>query len=89
MLFSTKANLYCHTNSLGMKHGDAPKLKNVLASIVTSLLHLTMINTNKHGVGFEDRLRPFSLYDASRSSLMIRTEIGHAHFLTPLVVDWL
>jgi hypothetical protein len=48
-----------------------------------------MINTNKHGVKFEDRLKPFSLYDASRSSFMIPIEIGHAHFLTPLVVDWL
>ncbi len=63
--------------------------RSVWASIVTSLLHLTMINTNKHGVEFEDRLRPFSLYDASRSRLMIPIEIGHAHFLTPLVVDWL
>ncbi len=89
MLFSTKANLYCHISSLVMKHGDAPKLRSVWASIVTSLLHLTMNSTNKHGVGFEDRLRPFSLYDASRSSLTIPTEIGHAHFLTPLVVDWL
>jgi hypothetical protein len=65
-----------------MKHGDAPKLRSVWASVVTSLLHLTMISTNKHGVGFEDRLKPFSLYDASRSSLAILTKIGHAHFLT-------
>jgi hypothetical protein len=47
-----------------------------------------MIGTNKHGVGFKDMLRPFSLYDASRSNLMVLIEIGHVCFPTLLVVDW-
>ncbi len=83
MFFFTRANLYCHISSLIMKHGDAPKLRSVWAFIVTSLLHLIMISTNKHGVVFENKLRPFSLYDASRSNLVIFIKIGHAHFLTP------
>jgi hypothetical protein len=46
-----------------------------------------MIGTKKYGVGFENRLGPFSLHDALRSSLAILINIGHAHFMTPLVVD--
>jgi hypothetical protein len=57
-------------------------------SIVTSLLHLIMIGTNKHGVGSKNKLGPFSSHDASRSSLSVPIEIGHACFPTPLVVDW-
>jgi hypothetical protein len=26
VFFATKANLYCHTNSLSMKHANVPKL---------------------------------------------------------------
>jgi hypothetical protein len=47
-----------------------------------------MIGPKKHGVGFEDRLGPFSLHYASRFSLVVPIEIGHACFLTFLVVDW-
>jgi hypothetical protein len=47
-----------------------------------------MIGINKHGVGFEDRLGPFSLHDASRSSFAVLIKTGHVCFLTPLVVDW-
>jgi hypothetical protein len=46
-----------------------------------------MINTKKHGGGFENRLGPFPFHDASKSSLAIPIEIGHVHFLIPLVVD--
>jgi len=46
-----------------------------------------MINIKKHGVGFENRLGPFSLHDTLRSSLMMPTNIGHASFATPLVVN--
>jgi hypothetical protein len=46
-----------------------------------------MIGTNKHVVGFENRLGPFSLHDASRSSLMVFIKIKHVRFLIPLVVD--
>jgi hypothetical protein len=46
-----------------------------------------MIGTKKHGVGFENRLGPSSLHDASRFSLMIPIETGHVYFPTPLVVD--
>jgi hypothetical protein len=47
-----------------------------------------MIGTKKHGVGFKDRLGPFSSHDASRFSFIVLIENGHAHFLTLLVVDW-
>jgi len=46
-----------------------------------------MIGTKKHGARFEDRLRPFSLHDASRSNPIVPIETKHACFLTPLVVD--
>jgi hypothetical protein len=82
VFFSTRTNLYYHINSLSIKHVD------VLKSIVTSLLHLMMISTKKHGARFEDRLGPFSLHDASRSNLLIPTKIRHVRFLIPLVVDW-
>jgi len=82
VFFSTRTNLYYHTNSLSIKHVD------VLKSIVTSLLHLMMIGTKKHGARFENRLGPFSLHDASRSNLIIPTKTRHVHFLIPLVVDW-
>ncbi len=87
VFFSTKANLYCCTNFLLMKHVDVLELRCVWASIVISLSHLTMIGTNKHVAGFENRLGPFSLHDASRSSLTILTKTRHVHFLIPLVVD--
>lgn len=86
--FFTKANLYCHVNSLSMKHANAPKSRNVWASIVTSLLHLTMIVTKKHGVESEDRLEPFSLHDASKFNLIVSTETIHACLSTPLVMHW-
>ncbi len=46
-----------------------------------------MIGTNKHGVKSKDRLGPFSLYDASRFSLVVPIETKHVHFLIPMVVD--
>ncbi len=88
VFFSTRANLYCHTSSLSIKHVDASKSISAWASIITRLLHLTMIGTKKHGVGFKNRLRPFSLHDASRSSLMVSTKTKHVGFSTPLVVIW-
>jgi hypothetical protein len=71
-----------------MKHVDVPKSRSVWASIIISLLHLIMIGTKKHGVGFEGRLRPFSISNASRFSLAIHIKTRHAHFSTPPVVDW-
>jgi hypothetical protein len=88
MFFFTKANLYCHISSLSIKHVDAPKLRSVWASIVTSLLHLTMIGSKKHGIGFKDKMGPFSLHDASRFNLAIPTKTEHACFLTAMVVGW-
>jgi hypothetical protein len=88
VFFSTKANMYCHISSLLIKHDDALESRNVWASIVTSLLHFIMIGTKKHDVMSKYRLRPLSLHDASRYSLMVPIETRHAHFLTPLVVDW-
>jgi hypothetical protein len=46
-----------------------------------------MIGTKRHGVGFEDRLGPFSLHDASRSILLVLIKIGHVCFLTLLVME--
>ncbi len=46
-----------------------------------------MIGTKKHGAGSKDMLGPFSLYDASRSSLMVLIEIRHVCFPTFLDVD--
>jgi hypothetical protein len=83
VFFSTRTDLYCQTNSLSIKHVDVLKSRSDWASIVTSLLHLMMIGTKKHGVRFEDRLGPFSLHDASRSNLVILTKTRHVHFLTP------
>jgi hypothetical protein len=70
-----------------MKHVDAPKSRRAWACIITSLLHLIMISTKKHGGGSKDRLGPFSLHDASKSSLTIFIEIGHVYLPIPLVVD--
>jgi hypothetical protein len=64
-----------------------PKSISVQTFIVTSLIHLTMIGTKKHGVGFEDKLRPFSLHDALRCTSWPPTNTRHVHFTTPLVVD--
>jgi hypothetical protein len=47
-----------------MKYINALESRNAWASIVTNLLHLTMIGTKKHGVRFKERLGPFSLHDA-------------------------
>jgi hypothetical protein len=81
VLFSIRANLYCHISSLSTKYADELESKNVGASIVTSLLHLTMIGSKKHGARF-DRLGPLSLHDASRSNLVVLIEIKHVCFLT-------
>jgi hypothetical protein len=86
--FSTRANLYCHTISLSIKHANVLELRSVWASIVTSLLNLTTINTKKHGVGSKDRLGPLLVHDASKSNLVILIETRHVHFLTPFIVDW-
>ncbi len=53
------------------------KSKNVWASIVRRLLHLTMIGTKKHGVRSKNKLGPFSLHDASRCSLTIPIKIKY------------
>jgi ABC-type sulfate transport system permease component len=42
VFFSIRANLYFHTNSLSIKHANALESKSVWASIVTSLLYLTI-----------------------------------------------
>ncbi len=68
VLFFTRAKLFFHISSLSIKLVDVPESKSVWASNVTSLLYLIMISNKKHGVGFEDRLGPFSLHDASKSS---------------------
>jgi hypothetical protein len=88
VLFSIITNLYCHTSSLSIKHVDMPESKSVWASIITSLLHFTMIGTKKHGVGSGDKLGPFSLHDASSSNLTFLIETKHVYFPTLLVVDW-
>jgi len=85
VFFFTKANLYCYTNFLLMKQVDAPKSRNVWASIIMGLLHLIMIGTKKHGAKFENNLGPFALHDASKSNLLVLIEIGHVHFLILLI----
>jgi hypothetical protein len=47
-----------------------------------------MIGPKKHGVGFEDRLGPFSLHVASRSNFEVLIKTRYVHFSTPLIVDW-
>jgi hypothetical protein len=69
-------------------HVDVLESRSVLTSIVTSLLCLTMIGTKKHGVGSKNKLRPFSLHDASRSNLAIFIETWHVHFSILLVMGW-
>jgi hypothetical protein len=88
VLFFIQTNLYCCTNSLSMKHVDAWESKKFWASVITSLLHLTMIGIKKHGVGFEGRFWPFLLPDASRFNFAILIKTRYAHFSTPLVMDW-
>jgi hypothetical protein len=61
--------------------------ESVWVSIITSLLHLTMISTEKHGARSVDRLGPFSLHDALRSNLIVPTKTKHVHFPTPLLMD--
>jgi hypothetical protein len=53
VLFSTRTNLYCHTNFLSIKHDDVLKSRSVWGSIVTSLLHLMMISTKKMVLGLK------------------------------------
>jgi hypothetical protein len=53
VFFSIKTNLYYRTSSLSIKHVDVLESINSWTSIITSLLHLTMIGTKKHGVGSE------------------------------------
>jgi hypothetical protein len=50
VFFFTITNMYCHINSLSIKHVDALESRSVWVSIVTSLLHFIMIGTNKHDV---------------------------------------
>ncbi len=88
VFFFTKANLYCYTNFLLMKHADALEPKSVWASIIMGLLHLIVISTKKHSAEFENNLGTFALYDPSRSNLVVLIEIGHVHFLTLLVGAW-
>jgi hypothetical protein len=71
-----------------MKHVDALKSTSVWASIVTTILHLTMIGIKKHGVGSKDMFEPISLDNALRFSFMVLTETRHAHFSIALVADW-
>jgi hypothetical protein len=79
--FPLEPSLYCGTNFLSIKHVDVPKSRSAWTSIVTSLLHLTIIGTNKFGFEFKNKLGPFSLHDASRSNLAIPIKIGHAYRL--------
>jgi len=53
VVFFTKVNLCCCTNSLLMKHASAPIF------IVMDLLHFIMIGNKKQGIGFKYKLRPF------------------------------
>jgi len=50
--FFTKTNLCCYTNSLSTKHIDSPKSNNAWIFIIVDLLHLTMTNNKKLGVGY-------------------------------------
>jgi hypothetical protein len=59
VLFSTRANSYCCTYFLLMKHVDVPKSRSVWASIVINLLHLTLISTKKHGARSKDSWNHF------------------------------
>ncbi len=85
VVFFTKGNLSCHTNSLSMKHVNAPKSSNVLVFIVVDLLHLIMIGNKKQSVGFENRLGLFWLHDASRSNFTI--PINNRHLCFPNLQD--
>ncbi len=53
VLFSTRANFYCHINSLSIKHVNALKSRSVWASIITNLLHLIMIGTKNMVLGLK------------------------------------
>jgi hypothetical protein len=74
VFFKTRANLYCHTSSLSIKHVDAPKLRSVWASIVTSLLHLTMIGTKKIMLGLKIRWdhSHYMMHQGSTSRSLLR-----------------
>ncbi len=80
MVFFTKGNLSCRTNSLSMKHINASKSSNASISVVMDLLHLIVIDIKKQGVGLKDRLRSFRSHNASKSSLIIPTKIRSPHF---------
>ncbi len=51
VIFFTKANLYCYTNFLSMKHANVLESRSVGASIIVGLLHLILIDIKKNGGG--------------------------------------
>jgi len=59
VVFSTNTRLCCHTNSLLMKHVDAPESITVWVRIVVGLPPLIMMGNKKQGVGYGDKVGPF------------------------------
>ncbi len=53
VFFSARVYLYFCTSFLSIKHADAPKSRSDWASIITSLIHLTMISIKKHVLGLK------------------------------------
>ncbi len=88
VIFSTNARLCCHTNSLLMKHVDAPKSKSVWVHIIIDLLHLIMMGNKKQGVGFENKVGLFWMHDVSRFSVTVPIKTICFCFPSFLALGW-
>jgi hypothetical protein len=86
MVFFTKGNLSCCTNSLSMKHVNASKSSNASIFVVMDLLHFIAIDNKKQDVGSKYRLRSFQSHNASKSNLTIPTKTRCPHF--PNLQNW-
>ncbi len=59
VIFSTNAKLYCCTNSLSIKHANAPESKRTWVRKVVDLPPLIMMDNKKQGANFEHKVGPF------------------------------
>jgi hypothetical protein len=57
--FSTTAKLCCCTNTLSLKHVDAPESRSVWVHTIVDLTRLIVMGNKKQDVGFKNKARPF------------------------------
>ncbi len=86
VVFSTNTKLWCHTNSLPMKHVDAPESRSAWVCVIVDLPPLIVMGNKKQSVGSKEKVRLFWMHDASRVSLMVPTKNWHPCFPSLLVL---